>query len=156
MSESSSLSTISFRDEQFLMAEGLNPSNVLEYFYQSQFYSLTDGHSSINEMIRRGSIAPSASSRIDGSIYMLVSANAEGESGLVDASVFVIQKFQQIVNRPRVPLQVFHIVSGNIYLSPGLGNLIERHLEIGIAEFEDMIDNIRLAVNGTPKDPMVT
>lgn len=78
------LSTISFRDEQFLIAEGLNPNNVMQYFYLSQFYALTGGHSSINEMIRRGSIAPFSATRVDGDIYVLVSSNSEGETGLVD------------------------------------------------------------------------
>ena len=84
-----SLSSISFRDEPFLMREPLSPSNILEYFYASQFYSLTGGAKSINEMIRRGSIAPEAAGRIDGELYMLVSANKDAEAGMTDMSVFV-------------------------------------------------------------------
>ena len=139
------LSTISFRDDRFLMAEGLNPSNVLEYFYLSQFYSCTNGHASINEMIRRGTIAPSSANRIDGDIYMLMSVNSEGEAGIVDQGIFVIQKFKQISNRPRVPLEIFYIISGTAYLAPGLGKLIESHLENGIREFDDMVSSISKA-----------
>ena len=141
-----SLSSISFRDETFLMREPLSPSNILEYFYASQFYSLTGGAKSINEMIRRGSIAPEAAGRIDGELYMLVSANKDAEAGMTGMSVFVIQKFRQIVNKPRVPLEIFYVISGTIYLAPGLGKLLERHLETGIEQFEVMMDSIRSAV----------
>lgn len=143
------LSTISFRDEQFLIAEGLNPNNVMQYFYLSQFYALTGGHSSINEMIRRGSIAPSSATRVDGDIYVLVSSNSEGETGLVDQGIFVIQKFRHSVNRPRTPLQIFYVISGTIYLAPGLGKLIERHLENGVRELDAMISNIGSAMRST-------
>ncbi len=144
------LGTISFRNDPFLIAEGLKPSNVLDYFYESQFYASTGGPTSINEMIRRGTIAPSQAARVDGEIYQLVSANSDGEAGLVDTSIFVIQKFRQTVNKPRVPLEVFYIVSGTIYLAPGLGKLIERHLENGIRHFDEMIDSIKNAFFGSP------
>lgn len=140
------LSTISFRNEPFLMAEGLKPSNVLDYFYESQFYTLTGGSRSINEMIRRGSIAPSAASRVDGDVYQLVSVNADGEAGNVDTGIFVIQRFRQTVNKPRVPLEVFYVVSGTIYLAPGLGKLIERHLDNSIRYFDEMIDSVKNAM----------
>ena len=140
------LSTISFRNEQFLMAEGLKPSNVLEYFYESQFYTLTGGEKSINEMVRRGSIAPSAASRVDGDIYQLVQVNPEGETGMVDTGIFVIQKFRQVVNKPRVPLEVFYVISGTIYLAPGLGRLLERHLANSVKSLDSMIDAIKGSV----------
>jgi hypothetical protein len=145
MDSSIDLSTISFRDDRFLMTEGLNPNNVLEYFYLSQFYACTNGHASINEMIRRGTIAPTSANRIDGDIYMLMSTNTEGEAGVVDQGIFVIQKFKQLSNRPRVPLEIFYIISGTAYLAPGLGKLIEGHLENGIREMDEMIDSISAA-----------
>ena len=148
------LSTISFRNEAFLIAEGLKRSNVLEYFYESQFYLQTGGERSINEMIRRGAIAPSAASRIDGDIYELVSWNSEGESGMVDTSIFVIQKFRQVVNKPRIPLEVFYIISGNIYLAPGLGKLLERHLANSVKYLDNMIDCMKNSV--FPDDSMQT
>ena len=132
------------------MAEGLNASNVLEYFYESQFYSETGGSSSINEMIRRGAIAPASAPRIDGDIYQLVTCNAEGETGMIDTSIFVIQKFKQVVNKPRVPLEIFYIVSGNIYRAPGLGRLIERHLDNSIHHLNEMIDSIKTALQSWP------
>jgi hypothetical protein len=140
---SSELSSISFRDEQFLVSEGLSSRNVMEYFYQSPFYSLTGGQNSINEMIRRGSIAPASASRVDGDLYMMVSANEEGEAGLVDTGIFVVQKFMQQVNKPRIPLEVFYVQCGTIYQAPGLGRLIERHLETGIKHFDSMLDSLR-------------
>ena len=140
---SSDLSSISFRDELFLVSEGLSSRNVMEYFYQSPFYSLTGGQSSINEMIRRGSIAPASASRVDGDLYMMVSANEEGEAGLVDTGIFVVQKFRQNVNKPRIPLEVFYVQCGTIYQAPGLGRLIERHLETGIKHFDSMLDSLR-------------
>jgi len=143
MSSTNDLSSISFRDEQFLVAEGLNAKNVMDYFYHSPFYSMTNGQNSINEMIRRGAIAPSSASRVDGDVYMLVSANEEGEQGQIETGIFVIQKFKQLVNKPRLPLEVFYVQSGTIFLAPGLGRLIERHLESGIKHFDEMLDSLQ-------------
>jgi len=138
------LQKLSYRNEGFLVSEnGLTNANVMEYFYQSPFYTETNGHVSINEMIRRGSIAPSSASRIDGEIYMLVSSNNEP---LTDQSVYVIQKYRQVVNRPLQPLFVFYVISGTIFLAPGLGKLVERHLNNALNEFDTMFSNIRNAV----------
>ena len=138
------LHKISYRNESFLIAEnGLTSQNVMEYFYQSPFYTETNGHVSINEMIRRGSIAPESAPRIDGEIYMLVSSNNEV---MTDQSIYVIQKFRQIVNRPLQPLFVFYVISGTVFLAPGLGKLVERHLTNSLHEFDVMFSNIRKAV----------
>lgn len=138
------LQKLSYRNEGFLVSEnGLTNANVMEYFYQSPFYTETNGHVSINEMIRRGSIAPSSASRIDGEIYMLVSSNNEP---LTDQSVYVVQKYRQVVNRPLQPLFVFYVISGTIFLAPGLGKLVERHLNNALHEFDTMFSNIRNAV----------
>ena len=150
------LATISFRNEPFLIAEGLKPSNVLDYFYESQFYTLTGGPRSINEMVRRGAIAPSAAARVDGDIYQLVSVNADGEAGLVDTGIFVIQRFRQAVNKPRLPLEVFYVVSGTIYLAPGLGKLIERHLDNSIRYFDEMLESVKSAVFNSNSSSMET
>ena len=137
------LSSISFRNDSFLIAEGLNLSNVLEYFYESQFYTQTGGPASINEMIRRGTIAPASASRVEGDVYQVVSYNSEGEAGLIETGIFVIQKFKQLINKPRIPLEIFYIVSGNVYLAPGLGRLVERHLDNSISHLNEMIDSIK-------------
>lgn len=137
------LSSISFRDEQFLISEGLSSRNVMDYFYQSPFYSLTNGENSINEMIRRGSIAPSSASRVDGDVYMVVSVNEEGEKGLIETGIFVIQRFRQQINKPRIPLECFYVQCGTIFQAPGLGRLIERHLENGIKHFSEMLDSLK-------------
>ena len=138
------LQKLSYRNEGFLITEnGLTNQNVMEYFYQSPFYTETNGHVSINEMIRRGTIAPASASRIDGDIYMLVSSNNEM---LTDQSVYVIQKFKQTVNRPLQPLFVFYVISGTIFLAPGLGKLVERHLTNALQDFDRMFTNIRKAV----------
>jgi len=145
-----SLQKLSYRNEGFLISEnGLTNQNIMEYFYQSPFYTETNGHLSINEMIRRGAIAPESASRIDGDIYMLVSSNNET---MTDQSVYVIQKFKQIVNRPLQPLFVFYVISGTVFLAPGLGKLVDRHLNNALDEFDKMFTNIRKAVMVTKFD----
>jgi hypothetical protein len=145
--QESVLSKLSYRDEQFLIAEnGLNNSNIMEYFYQSPFYTETGGHASINEMVRRGSIAPESAARIDGEIYMLVHTAAGANN--TDESIYISQKFRQVINRPLVPLFIFYVISGTIFLSPGLGKLIERHLANAVCEFDSIIDSIKSACAG--------
>ena len=147
----SSLATVSFRDEQFLIAEGLTPGNVLEYFYRSPFYVQTGGLNSINEMIRRGSIAPTSASRVDGELYMLVEMNSDAQVvpvPCVEQTIFVIQKFKQILNRPRTPLHTFYVLSGTVYLAPCLGQLLETHLTESVRQFEVMFDSLNEAFRG--------
>lgn len=145
-----SLSSVSFRNEQFLVSEGLNPSNVMEYFYQSPFYFESGGEQCINELIRRGSIPPSSAGRVDGDIFLLVEMNADAKilpAPPVDGAIYIIQKFRQTLNRPRVAGPVFYVISGTVFLAPGLGQILERHLAKSIAEFDFMIDCVREATN---------
>ena len=60
--------------------------------------------------------------------------------------MYVIQKYRQVVNRPLQPLFVFYVISGTIFLAPGLGKLVERHLNNALNEFDTMFSNIRNAV----------
>ena len=141
--QESVLSKLSYRNEQFLISEnGLTNLNVMEYFYQSPFYTETNGHASINEMVRRGAIAPNSATRIDGDIYMMVSSNS---SSATEQSIFVIQKFRQIINRPLQALFIFYVISGTIFLAPGLGKLIERHLTNALSEFDDILNCLKSA-----------
>ena len=135
------LRSLSFRDEAFLVAEnGLRPDNVLDYFYQSPFYTDSGGNDSVNEMVRRGTLG--SFSNVDGEVYVLVHANKES----TDGSIFVIQKCKQIVSRGvQIPLMTFYILSGTIYLAPGLGQLLESHLSDSICEFEKLFDNLKNA-----------
>lgn len=144
-----SLSSVSFRNDQFLISEGLNPSNVMEYFYQSPFYLESGGAQSINELIRRGSIPASSATRVDGDIFLLVEMNAEAKLSPppVDGAIYVIQKLRQSLNRPKTAGHVFYVISGTIYLAPGLGMILERHLAKSIAEFDEMIDAVGHAVH---------
>ncbi len=69
---------------------------------------------------------------------------------MIDMGIFIIQKFKQTVNKPRIPLEVFYVVSGTIYLAPGLGKLIERHLDNSIFHFNEMIDSLKSAILSLP------
>ncbi|KAF4660316.1 hypothetical protein FOZ61_004101 [Perkinsus olseni] len=119
------LSDMSFRFPQFLMAEGLHPGNVLEYFYQSPFYLQLDGPESLNDKVRKNELRPEEVPYTEGTVYELVGMNKEGEAGNVPLSIFVIQRVKQRkagfrtgpggqpVPCRRAAQQMFYIIAGN-------------------------------------------
>jgi hypothetical protein len=144
----SPLHSVSFRDDGFMATEGLNPSNVMEYFYKSPFYTESNGAESINEMVRLGTIPPESAGRVDGEIFVLIESNAEARikpAPPIDGSIYIIQKFRQILNRPRIPGLIFYVISGTIFLAPGLGRLLERHLAKSIDVFDELVQDLIMA-----------
>ncbi|KAF4659101.1 hypothetical protein FOL47_007721 [Perkinsus chesapeaki] len=75
------LGEMSFRFPQFLMAEGLHPGNVMEYFYQSPFYLQLDGPTSLNDKVRKNELRPEEVPFTEGTVYELVGMNKEAEAG---------------------------------------------------------------------------
>ena len=134
-----------FRNQLFLVNEGLNPQNVLDYFYESQFYLNCGGQTSLNEQQRRGL-------QIDHSVstaewFELVFSNNEAKSGFVDESIFVIQKFQRTAVTKRIPKESFYVISGTIAAAPSLGMFLDRVVANTAVNFSETYQLVREARN---------
>jgi hypothetical protein len=132
--------TETFRNQQFLVNEGLNPQNVLDYFYESPFYIEAGGPTSLNEQQRRGQQVDIAQ---PGEWFELVFSNDEGKSGFVDESIFVIQKFQKTHAAKKLPREVFYVLSGTVAAAPGLGLLLERIAATTAVNFAEIYRLVR-------------
>ncbi|KAF4692001.1 hypothetical protein FOZ60_014326 [Perkinsus olseni] len=149
------LSDMSFRFPQFLMAEGLHPGNVLEYFYQSPFYLQLDGPESLNDKVRKNELRPDEVPYTEGTVYELVGMNKEAEAGNVPLSIFVIQRVKQRkagfrtgpggqpVPCRRAAQQMFYIIAGNAYKAPCLGRLLERQLTMAFTRVDDILNTCK-------------
>lgn len=135
-----------YRNQIFLVTEGLNPNNVLEYFFESPFYISAGGPGSFNEQQRRG-LAVDFSQ--PGEWFELVYSNEEGKSGFVDESIFVIQKFQKTHVANRLPRDVFYVMSGTISAAPALGIILERIAAKTAVNFAEIYKQTRDARNAT-------
>jgi hypothetical protein len=140
------LSILSWRDEEFLIRDnGLDPGNVLEYFYLSPFYSESGGRYSINESIRRGLIDPINVPRIEGEIYTVTGTGKDNT--VTETSVYVITKVKQFSNKPKIHLENFYIISGNISKSPNFGKLINTILSNSLQELNNIFDHIQNSID---------
>ena len=138
----------SFRNQAFLVNEGLNPSNVLEYFYESPFYANNNGQNSINELERKG--IPIDTTQ-PGFWFELVYSNAEGKSGFVDESIFIIQKYEKTYAQKKVPREIFHVISGTISAAQALGLFVERAAAHMVTNFSDIYSLLQKVHQITPK-----
>jgi hypothetical protein len=136
--------SLSFRDQGFLVSEGLHPRNVLDYFCESPFYFRYNGVNSLNEQVRRGA-KTSLTVALEDTTHIvewfeLVFFNEEGAKGFVDESIFVIQKFHRQYASQKVPRQVFYVLSGTVYQALSLGKFTESICSKAITAFAEMWD----------------
>jgi len=142
--------TDTFRNQLFLVNEGLNPQNVLDYFYESHFYLNCGGPASLNEQQRRG--LPIDNSVSSAEWFELVFSNSEAKSGFVDESIFVIQKFQKTAVTKRIPRDVFYVISGTIASAPSLGMFLDRICANTAVHFAEIYQLVREARK--PQNPL--
>jgi MED6 mediator sub complex component len=126
------MSTLSHRNQAFLVSEGLSPKTVVDYFCESPFYTRSGGFNSLNESVRKGlklSIEQALhDQQEDESVewFELVHSNSEGLSGFVDESIFVIQKFyKRHPNLQKQHREVFYVLAGTIFEAINLGGYCE-------------------------------
>ena len=141
-----------YRNQLFLVTEGLSPNNVLEYFFESPFYLNSGGQASLNEQQRRG-LAVDFSQ--PGEWFELVFSNEEGKSGFVDESIFVVQKFQKTHVANRVPKDVFYVISGTIAAAQTLGIFLERTAAKTAVNFAEIYRLTKEARNTVKQKPHV-
>lgn len=138
-----------FRNQIFLVTEGLNPQNVLDYFYESPLYTSAGGADSLNDLERRGQ-------QIDhsqpGDWFELVYSNDEGKNGFVDESIFVIQKYQKTHAAKKIPRDVFYVISGTIAAAPSLGILLERTAAVTAVNFAEIYRLVREVRNSAKNE----
>jgi hypothetical protein len=141
----STAETLSFRDQGFLVNEGLSPRNALDYFCESPFYFRFNGVNSLNEQVRRGAKASLAVALEETTHVVewfdLVFVNEEGGKGFVDESIFVIQKFQRSYASQKIPKQVFYILSGTVYQAVNLGKFTERICAKAVSAFSEIFES---------------
>ena len=121
---------LTFRDQSFLVSQGLRPDNAIDYFAESPFYQNFGGYESLNEKTRRGEISSIQDGMHSGEpvvYFEIVHANEEAKLGYVDEGIMAIQKFTKIGGQ-RTPREVFYLVAGTIHLSPTLGKILEQSL----------------------------
>ena len=151
----------SYRNQSFLAFEGLNSANVLDYFYESHFYTTCNGLLSLNEELRRGTIAT-----IDQAIenttrviewFEIIYVNEEGSQGYVDESIFVIQKYRRQFAAQKQPKEIFYVLAGSIFESQSLGRYLENIsstvLTIFVIRFTSSLSNHRNEIKQVELNP---
>lgn len=125
-----SVANLSYTNPAFILTHGLNPKNILTYFYASPFYVRCGGHDSLNELRRRGSSQDlAAATDTDGHEFILAWCNADAQEGRTETSVFVLQKVVRRVGRDgAVPSDVFYVLAGTVYKAPQIGEVFETAL----------------------------
>ena len=145
--------TTSFRDQGFLMQEGLSPSNVMDYFCLSPFYVHNNGFNSVNELVRRG-VAPSLQVALGDNSntiewFEVVYQNSEAANSFTDESIFIIQKFHRPATSQKIPKQVFYVLAGTIHPAVNLGLFLERTLAKMASAYSAISDATTERATGT-------
>uniref|UniRef100_A0A7S3UIG9 Mediator of RNA polymerase II transcription subunit 6 n=1 Tax=Oxyrrhis marina TaxID=2969 RepID=A0A7S3UIG9_OXYMA len=142
----------SWRDEAFLMREGLRVQNALEYFSHSEFYRFFDGQKSLLQMRRRGIDTVGLS----GTDFRIVYANIAAKVGEVSGSLIVLQRVE-VSSGGSDAKEVFYIQGGTVFLSPTVASVLQGALSDASLSLKDQHESLTMRLPfGQDRRPVVT